>query len=163
MAARRRAQVPGANGRPDRHQDQADRPARARRKSPASFGSHSNAAARVWNRPPLAGARRAHSRRYDAGSVTFETLATLVNATMQGLVMTALTVPDIAAHRTIAQPFGTPEAGEWSLPALGLGAIAAAFLEPDPDFTWDANRAAATREALTSPHLARSHTATRTI
>ena len=30
--------------------------------------------------------------------VTFETLAALVNAAMQGLVMTALSVPDIAAH-----------------------------------------------------------------
>jgi len=83
--------------------------------------------------------------------VTFETLATLVDAAMRGLVMTALTVPDITAHRTAAQPFGAPQAAEWSLPALGLGAIATAFLEPDPDFTWDAARAAAVRDALTSP------------
>ena len=98
--------------------------------------------------------------------VTFETLAALVNAAMLGLVMTALTVPGIAAHRTTAQPFGAPEAGEWSLPALGLGAIAAAFLEPDPEFTWDAARAAAIREALTAPDLStaaarRSHRAFR--
>ncbi len=85
--------------------------------------------------------------------VTFDTLAALVNATMLGLVMTALTVPDIAAHRTTAQPFGTHEAGEWSLPALGLGAIASASLEPDPDFSWDSSRAAAIREALTAPDL----------
>ena len=90
--------------------------------------------------------------RAEAG-VTFETLAVLVNATMRGLVMTALTVPDVAVHRTAAQPFGAPEAGEWSLPALGLAAIATAFLEPDPEFTWDAARAAAIREALTSPDL----------
>lgn len=83
--------------------------------------------------------------------VTFETLATLVDAAMRGLVMTALTVPDITAHRTAAQPFGAHQAAEWSLPALGLGAIATAFLEPDPDFTWDAARAAAVRDALTSP------------
>ena len=90
--------------------------------------------------------------RAEAG-VTFETLAVLVNATMRGLVMTALTVPDVAVHRTAAQPFGAPEAGEWSLPALGLAAIATAFLEPDPEFTWDAARAAAIRDALTSPDL----------
>jgi hypothetical protein len=48
-------------------------------------------------------------------------LAALVNATMLGLVMTALTVPDIAGHRTAARPFGAPEAGQWSLPALGPG------------------------------------------
>jgi len=85
--------------------------------------------------------------------VTFETLAALVDAAMRGLVMTALTVPDIAAHRTTAQPFDAPEAGHWSLPALGLGAIASAFLEPDPEFTWDAARAAAIHDALTAPDL----------
>jgi AcrR family transcriptional regulator len=83
--------------------------------------------------------------------VSFETLAMLVDAAMRGLVMTALTVPDIAAHRMTAQPFGASDAGEWSLPALGLGAMAAAFLEPDPDFTWDAAHAAAIRDALTPP------------
>jgi hypothetical protein len=82
--------------------------------------------------------------------VTFETLATLVNATMLGLVMTALTVPDITGRRSAARPFDTPDASEWSLPGLGLGAIATAFLEPDPDFTWDAERATAVRAALRS-------------
>ena len=83
--------------------------------------------------------------------VTFETLAALVNAAMRGLVMTALTVPAVATQRTTARPFDAPEAREWSLPALGLGAIATAFLEPSPDFTWEPERAAAIREALTSP------------
>jgi len=85
------------------------------------------------------------------GGVTFETLAVLVNAAMRGLVMTALTVPVTAAQRTTARPFGAPEAGEWSLPALGLGAMATAFLEPDPEFTWNEARAAALRDALTTP------------
>jgi len=89
--------------------------------------------------------------RPEAG-VTFETLAALVGATMRGLVMTAMTAPDIAEHRTIAQPFDTTEAVEWSLAALGLGAMATAFLEPDPEFTWNAARAAAIRDAFTSPH-----------
>jgi len=83
--------------------------------------------------------------------VTFETLATLVSGTMRGLLMMALTVPDIDGHRAAAQPFDVPEAAEWSLPALGLGAVAIAFLEPDPDFTWDADRAAAIRDALAPP------------
>ena len=82
--------------------------------------------------------------------VTFETLATLVNATMVGLVMTALTVPAITERRAAAQPFDTADASEWSLPAPGLGAIATAFLEPDPDFTWDAERATAIGNALRS-------------
>jgi hypothetical protein len=67
---------------------------------------------------------------------------------MLGLVMTALTAPGTADLRIAAQP---PGASEWSLPALGLGAIATSFLEPDPEFTWDAARAAAIRDALTSP------------
>jgi AcrR family transcriptional regulator len=83
--------------------------------------------------------------------VTFETLAVLVTAALRGMVMTALTVPDVAAPRAAAQPFDAPDAREWSLPALGLGAIATAFLEPDPGFTWDAGRAAAIRAALGSP------------
>jgi AcrR family transcriptional regulator len=80
--------------------------------------------------------------------VTFEILAALVNAAMQGLVTTALTMPGIAEQRTTARPFDAPEASEWSLPALGLGAIATAFLEPDPGFAWDDTRAAAIRQAL---------------
>jgi AcrR family transcriptional regulator len=80
--------------------------------------------------------------------VTWQTLAALVSATMRGLVMTALTVPGIAGQTTVARPFEAPEAGEWSVPALGLGAVATAFLEPDPEFTWDAGRAAAIRDAL---------------
>jgi len=88
--------------------------------------------------------------RANAG-VTFETLAVLVDAAMRGLVMTAMTVPGVAASGTTAQPFDAREAAEWSLPALELGAIATAFLEPDPDFTWDASRAAAISEALAAP------------
>jgi AcrR family transcriptional regulator len=83
--------------------------------------------------------------------VTFETLAVLVTATMRGLLMTALTVPGIAGRPVTAQPFGATDASEWSIPALGLGAIATAFLEPDPEFTWDAARATAIGNALASP------------
>jgi AcrR family transcriptional regulator len=103
--------------------------------------------ARAWE---LMAGLLGYRLRAESG-VTFRTLAALVNATMLGLVMTALTVPDIAGRRTAAQPFDAPEAGEWSLPALGLGAIATTFLEPDPEVTWDARRTAALRAALTSP------------
>jgi AcrR family transcriptional regulator len=82
--------------------------------------------------------------------VTFETLVILVDATMRGLVMTALTEPDMVGHSACARPFGAPDPGEWSLPALGLGAIATSFLEPDPEITWDASRTAALRDALSS-------------
>ena len=105
--------------------------------------------ARAWE---LMAGLLGYRLRAEAG-VTFERLAELVSATMRGMVMTAVTVPGIAGYRTAAQPFGAPEVGEWSLPALGLGAIATAFLEPDPGITWDAGRAAHIRDALISLDL----------
>jgi len=79
---------------------------------------------------------------------TFEALATLLSATMRGLVVMALSTPDIAAYRVEASPFGATATDEWSLPALGLAGIASAFLEPDPAVEWDAQRIAAVRQAL---------------
>jgi AcrR family transcriptional regulator len=80
--------------------------------------------------------------------VTFGTLATLLSATMRGLVVMALSSPEVAEQRVEAGPFGASVRGEWSLPALGLGGIASAFLEPDPAVEWDAERIAAVRQAL---------------
>ena len=60
----------------------------------------------------------------------------------------ALSSPDVAEQRVEASPFGASVRGEWSLPALGLGGIASAFLEPDPAVEWDAERIAAVRQAL---------------
>ncbi len=80
--------------------------------------------------------------------ITFETLATLLSATMRGLVVMALSSPEVAEQRIEASPFGASAQGEWSLPALGLGGIASAFLEPDPAVEWDAGRIAAARQAL---------------
>lgn len=81
---------------------------------------------------------------------TFETVATLIDATMRGLVIMALSIPDIAARRALASPFGAASKDEWSLPATGLAAIASAFLEPDPAIQWDDERLAAVRQALTA-------------
>ncbi len=80
--------------------------------------------------------------------ITFEALATLLSATMRGLVVMALSSPEVAGQRIEASPFGASAPGEWSLPALGLGGIASAFLEPDPVVEWDAERIAAVRQAL---------------
>jgi len=79
---------------------------------------------------------------------TFETIATLLDATMRGLVIMALSRPGIAEHRTRASPFGAAAADDWSLPALGLTSIASAFLEPDPDFEWDSGRLVGLRQVL---------------
>jgi AcrR family transcriptional regulator len=81
---------------------------------------------------------------------TFETLATLLSATLRGLVIMALSTPDIAAERTQASPFGAASSEEWSLAAIGLASIASAFLEPDPTIEWDDRRLTNVRQALSS-------------
>ena len=80
--------------------------------------------------------------------ITFEALATLLSATLRGLVVMALSAPDVAGQRIEARPFGADARGRWSLPALGLAGLASAFLEPDPAVEWDAGRIAAVRQAL---------------
>jgi AcrR family transcriptional regulator len=79
---------------------------------------------------------------------TFETVATLIDATMRGLVIMALPMPDIAEHRLQASPFGAAGVDDWSLPAVGLAAIATTFLEPDPEVEWDEERLTTVRRAL---------------
>jgi AcrR family transcriptional regulator len=80
--------------------------------------------------------------------ITFETLATLLSATMNGLIITALSAPDVVGHRVRARPFGAVTEQEWSMPGLGLGSIAAASLEPDPEVEWDEQRLARVHEVL---------------
>lgn len=81
-------------------------------------------------------------------STSFETLATLLSAAMRGLVITALSRPDVAAHRTPASPFGAADIQDWSLAAIGGASLAMAFLEPDPAATWDDDRLAEIHRAL---------------
>jgi AcrR family transcriptional regulator len=79
---------------------------------------------------------------------TFETVATLVDSAMRGLVITALSVPEVATYRALARPLGAASTDEWSLPGLALASIALAFLEPDPAVEWDAERIARVRRAM---------------
>ena len=81
---------------------------------------------------------------------TLDTVVTLVDAAMRGLVIMALPTPGIATHRTTAAPFGAAAPDEWSLPALGIASIASAFLEPDPAIEWDDERLTQVRQALTT-------------
>jgi AcrR family transcriptional regulator len=78
----------------------------------------------------------------------FETLATLVSATLRGLVITALSTPEIATRRTVASPFGAAGKQEWSLAAIGIASLARAFLEPDPTVQWDNQRLAELHRVL---------------
>jgi AcrR family transcriptional regulator len=79
--------------------------------------------------------------------VTFETLARLLSATMRGLVIMALSTPEIARRRMQASPFGSTTA-EWSLAAMGIASLAGALLEPDPTIEWNNERIANVHAAL---------------
>jgi len=82
--------------------------------------------------------------------ITFDTIARMASATTRGMVLMAPANPDIASERFQANPFGAPEAAEWSEPALSMAGVALSCLEPDPSFRWTDDRAAAVREALTT-------------
>ncbi len=79
---------------------------------------------------------------------TFETVAVLVDAIMRGLVIMALSAPELTAPQVPASPFGAADQQEWSRPALGVASIASAFLEPDPAIEWDDEHLASVRKAL---------------
>jgi AcrR family transcriptional regulator len=87
---------------------------------------------------------------------TFEMLASLLIANLRGLVLMALSTPDIATRRLRAQPFGAAGTSEWSLVAMGVASIAAAFLEPDLGFEWTEERQARIRGSLESTVLQRA-------
>jgi len=130
----------------------------------ATFMSLADGALRDQVQTALAESERAHSARI-AGAwqqltgifgyrlrpelgATFEMLATLLSATMRGLIIMALSTPGIAGHRVQASPFGAVSRDEWSWPAMGLAGLASAFLEPNPEIQWDDDRLASVRRAL---------------
>jgi AcrR family transcriptional regulator len=79
---------------------------------------------------------------------TFQTASMLVDGAMRGLVITALSMPEVATRRAQASPFGAASTDEWSLPGLALASMANSFLEPDPAVEWNAERIASVRRAL---------------
>lgn len=82
--------------------------------------------------------------------ISYETIATLLTATLRGLVIMAMATPGIAGYRAHAQPFGALAVAEWSQPALGLASLAWSCLEPDPAVEWDRDRITRTRQELSS-------------
>jgi AcrR family transcriptional regulator len=87
--------------------------------------------------------------RPDLGA-TFEIVATLGSAVIRGLVAMAPSSPSITSQDLRANPFGGPEAADWSPPALAMASIVLTFIEPDPAFEWNEARQAQVREALNS-------------
>jgi hypothetical protein len=82
------------------------------------------------------------------GADSFASLVTLLSATMRGLVIMALSMPEIAEQRTDMNSFGADRVGEWSLAAIGFASLASAFLEPDPAIEWNDERLAVVRAGL---------------
>ena len=85
------------------------------------------------------------SREADA---TFTDIAALLTAAVRGLIIMALSMPELAERRIRARPFGAAETAEWSLTALSVAGIASALIEPDPGVRWDDARIARTRQEL---------------
>jgi AcrR family transcriptional regulator len=85
---------------------------------------------------------------------SFEMIASLASASLRGLVIMALSTPELATRRIQARPFGAATAAEWSPIALTAASIAFAFLEPDPTIEWDDQRLAGVRHALGSVGMA---------
>lgn len=81
-------------------------------------------------------------------TTSFEALATLLTATLRGLVITALSNPEIVTHLTVASPPGAAGGASWSLPATGTASIVMAFLEPDPAAEWNDQRLTEIHRAL---------------
>ncbi len=86
--------------------------------------------------------------RLRPGADGFASLVALLSATMRGLVIMALSMPEIAEQRTTMGPFDADGASEWSLAATGFASLASAFLEPDPAITWNDERLAVVRAEL---------------
>ncbi len=85
--------------------------------------------------------------------ITYETVATLLTASLRGLVIQALSEPGLVTRRVQARPFGAAAQEQWSLPALGLASIASACLEPDPSVEWNDQRLAQVRRQLSQLEL----------
>ena len=130
----------------------------------AAFLSIADGETREHVRAALADAGQAHIARVAAAwellaslfgfrlspstEATFESLATLLDASLHGLVLAASSEPGIVAKRVRARPFGAVEEADWSLLALSFANIAWGLLEPDPAVVWDEDRAATVREKV---------------
>ncbi len=58
--------------------------------------------------------------------------------------------PAIPTIRLLANPFGAPEPGYWSQPALAVATVVLGFLEPDPAIEWTDERTEEVRRILES-------------
>jgi AcrR family transcriptional regulator len=121
-----------------------DMPAQVRAALAESEQAHILASAKVLEM--LAGLVGYRLRPEKAAS--FDTAAILMSAAVRGVTMMATSDPALAAQRLQSAPFWSPDRAGWSLPAMALGSIVFALLEPDPEIEWGAERAMALREVV---------------
>ncbi|GAA2987474.1 TetR/AcrR family transcriptional regulator [Streptosporangium longisporum] len=100
--------------------------------------------ARGWEQ--IAGAMGYRLRPGSGGG--FTVIATLAGATMRGLVLMALSDPELLTRRVSADPTAAGAHADWTLVGLAAACIATTFLEPDPDVTWDGERVASLHALL---------------
>lgn len=81
-------------------------------------------------------------------AASFDTVATLMSAAMRGLLTMATSDPTLGTQRLRAAPFWPTESVDWSLPAVAVGSVITALLEPDPEIAWEADRANALLEVV---------------
>lgn len=79
---------------------------------------------------------------------SFDTVATLLSAGMRGLLTMAASDPALGTQRLRATPFWSTETADWSLPAMAVGSVITALVEPDPDIKWEPERATALLEVV---------------
>lgn len=92
----------------------------------------------------IAGYRLRHN-----DSMTFETLATLGAAMVEGLALTAIPVADLGEQHFLADPFDTGTRENWALAGLGFTSIVLTLIEPGEDQgEWDDERVEAARSEL---------------
>lgn len=81
--------------------------------------------------------------------VTFETVATMGAAVVEGLAINTTIIPEISETTFEADPFDVGMTSAWSMPALGLTSILLALIEPQqPNINWDDERIEVSRMKL---------------
>jgi AcrR family transcriptional regulator len=100
--------------------------------------------ARAWERAAVV---LGYRLRPETGG-SFATIATLASVALRGMVIMALSNPELATQRIQANPAGASTTADWSLIGMAAAAIATTFLEPDPDVEWDKQRLASLQDLL---------------
>ena len=85
----------------------------------------------------------------DIPGITFDTLATMGAAVVEGLAINTTIITEISETTFEADPFSAGMISPWSMPALGFTSILLALIEPQqPNINWDDERIEVSRMKL---------------